>query len=221
MLNVNRTVISQYANSPTLTALIEDMNEYIDPRVKMADFYQFVWNVDTAVGFGLDIWGVIVGVSRLLRIPNDSEILGFSNSSVPADWQTFNHGTFNTGNRTSQTYRLPDNIYRTLILVKALANITATNAASMNRLLRNLFPNRGRAYVRDNGGMSMTFVFEFSLTAAEYAILTESGALPHPAGVQYNVVVIPVESGRFGFSEAGASAKPFAFGVFYLPAGGP
>lgn len=219
MLDVYRTVISQYANSPTLTALIENLNEYIDPRVNFAAFYDYVWNVDTAQGFGLDIWGRIVGVSRLLRIPNTSKILGFSNASIPPDWQPFNQGTFNTGNSSTQTYVLPDATFRTLILTKALANIVATNAASMNQLLRNLFPGRGRTYVRDNGAMSMTFVFEFSLTPAEYAILTESGALPHPAGVQYNVVVIPVAAGRFGFSEAGPSARPFSFGVFYLPAG--
>jgi len=127
---------------------------------------------------------------------------------------------FNTGNSASQAYILPDDIYRTLILTKALANIVATNAASMNQLLRNLFPGRGRAYVRDNGAMSMTFVFEFALTAAEYAILTESGALPHPAGVMFNVVVIPVGGGGlFGFSEAGTSARPFGYGAYYMPAG--
>lgn len=222
MLDVGRTIISQYANSPTLRQLIEDINEYIDPRVKLDQFYDFVWNVDTAVGFGLDIWGRIVGVSRLLRIPNNSKILGFSNDSVPPDWAPFNQGTFYTGVSSSQAYFLPDNEYRTLILTKALANITATNAASLNLLLRNLFPGRGRVYVRDNGSMSMTFVFEFQLTPAEYAILTESGALPHPAGVRYNVVVIPVgpgSGGRFGFREAGSSAKPFNFGVYYVPAG--
>jgi hypothetical protein len=218
MLNVQRTIISQYANSPTLNALIESMNEAIDPRANIAAFYDFVWNVDTAVGFGLDIWGNIVGVTRLLHIPGNFETLGFSNVSEPPDWAPFNQGTWFTGNDGTQTFELDDTAFRVLILTKALANIMATNAPSMNRLLQNLFPGRGRCYVRDNGGMSMTFVFEFSLSRVEYAILTESGALPHPAGVAYNVVVIP--SGElFGFFEAGPPAQPFDSGTFYEPAG--
>jgi hypothetical protein len=217
VLNVGRTIISQYANSPTLRAMIENLNEYMDPRVKMQEFYDFVWNVDTAVGFGLDDWGKIVGVGRLLRIPNTDGVLGFSNSSIPADWEPFNQGTFNAGSSASQAYILPDNIYRTLILTKALANIVATNAQSLNRLLRNLFPYRGTCYVRDNGGMSMSFVFEFEVTAAEYAILTNSGALPHPAGVGYDVIVVPTGK-TFGFLEQGPPAQPFDQGTFYLPA---
>lgn len=219
MLDVGLTIISQYATAPTLRAMIENMNEYLDPRADLDAFYDAVWNIDTATGWGLDNWGRIVGVGRLLRIPNDADTLGFSNSSIPADWQPFNQGTFYTGSQSSQTYVLPDDVYRTLILTKALANIVATNAASLNQLLRNLFPNRGRCYVRDNGAMSMTFVFEFSLTVAEYAILTESGALPHPAGVAYNVVVIPLAAALFGFKEMGAAIRPFNVGIFYLPAG--
>lgn len=215
MENVERTIISQYANSPTITALISNMNEYIDPRVNMQAFYDNVWNIDTAQGFGLDIWGKIVGVSRLLRIPTNTKTFGYKNSSVPADWAPFNQGTFFTGASSGQAFYLPDDVYRTLILVKALANIVATSAPSLNRLLRNLFPGRGVCYVIDNGGMSMTFYFEFELTTAEFAILTQSDVLPHPAGVGYNVVVIP--SGVFGFAEQGGTAEPFDQGVFYEP----
>jgi hypothetical protein len=215
---LNETIISQYANAPTLRRLIENMDAYIDQRANFDAFYNFVWNVDTAVGFGLDTWGVIVGVSRLLRIPGNFETLGFSNASEPPDWAPFNQGTFFRGADGSQAYLLDDNGYRVLILTKALANIMATNAASFNRLLRNLFPGRGRCFVRDNGGMSMTFVFEFSLSRVEYAILTNSGALPHPAGVAYNVVVIPSGT-TFGFMEQGPPAQPFDSGTFYVPAG--
>lgn len=215
MLNVERTVISQYANSPTLNALISNMNEYIDPRVNMQNFYDVVWNVDTARGFGLDIWGKIVGVSRLLRIVANTQIFGFNNTDIPEDWAPFNQGTFYTGASSGQAYYLPDDLYRTLILTKALANIVATTAESLNRLLRNLFPGRGVCYVIDNGSMSMTFYFEFDISAAEYAILTQSGVLPHPAGVQYNVVVIP--AGVFGFQEQGGPAEPFDHGTFYQP----
>lgn len=218
MNRFGRTIISQYGASPTIQALIESMNDAIDPRTNFQNFFDFVWNVDTAVGFGLDIWGKIVGVSRLLRIPSNLSTFGFQNDSVPPDWQPFNQGTFFTGANASQAYILPDPAYRTLILTKALANIVATTAQSLNRLLRNLFPNRGRVYVLDLGGMSMRFVFEFNLSLVEYAILTQSGVLPHPAGVSFSVVVIPT-GGFFGFAEQAPGSQPFNFGPFYLPPG--
>lgn len=218
MLTVQRTIISQYSSAPTIVDLVQRMNDAIDPRVNLQGFYDWCWNVDTAVGRGLDIWGKIVGVQRLLRIPGDLDTFGFVNATIPYDWQPFNQGTFFAGTIDTQAYLLPDNTYRTLILTKALANIVATSAQNLNKLLRNLFPGRGRCYVLDNGSMSMTFTFEFDLTAAEYAILTQSGVLPHPAGVSYNVHVIPTAT-FFGFSEALPGVLPFDFGVFYTPPG--
>lgn len=216
MLNVDKTIISQFANSATIRALIENFNEYIDPRANMDAFYEMVWNVDTAKGFGLDIWGRIVGVSRLLQLTSSRNTFGFLNEDFPPDWAPFNQGTFSTGTEVTQAYALADDAYRVLILTKALSNIVATNAPSLNALLRNLFPGRGRCYVLDLGSMSMRFVFEFSLSDIEYAILTQSGALPHPAGVRYSVLVVPT-AGLFGFKENGPLVQTFNHGVFYNP----
>lgn len=212
MIDVERTIISQYANSPTLVQLVHNMDEYLDPRANFDAFFNAVWNVNTAEGFGLDVWGKIVGVSRLLQIPGADPIVGFDNASEPKDWYPMSQGRFATENELTIAYELPDDAYRVLILAKALANIAATTAPALNQLLRNLFPGRGRCYVRDLGNMAMQFVFNFQLTTVEYAILTQSGALPHPAGVLYSVIVI--RQGLFGFRGQGASVRPFNFGVF-------
>ena len=212
MENFERTIISQYANSPTILQLVQNMNEYVDPQANFDAFYNLVWNVDTAVGFGLDIWGRIVGVSRLLQIPGADPIVGFDNPSIPKDWFPMSFGRFATEGEPTVAYNLLDDAYRVLILAKALANITTTTAPAMNQLLRNLFPRRGRCYVRDLRHMSMQFVFNFALTTIEYAILTQSGALPHPAGVFFSVVV--VRQGLFGFQGQGPNVKPFNIGVF-------
>lgn len=215
--DIGPTVISQYANSPTLLRLVENMAQYIDPSADFLNFFSFVWNVDTAVGFGLDIWGRIVGVSRVLPISGALHDFGFHNSDSPPDWEPFNQGPFFNGNANTGAYTLPDDAYRTLILTKALANITATNAQALNQLVRNLFPGRGKCFVQDLGGMAMSYVFEFTLTSIEYAILTQSGVLPHPAGVLVNVFVVPGTS-FVGFSEAGAGLyQPFGYGQFYIP----
>ena len=221
MINVERTIISQYGQSPTIRALVDSMNEHIDPRADFDAFYNFVFNVDTAVGFGLDIWGRIVGVSRLLRLTGIDPIVGFQTGNVPEDWEPMSYGRFaNNGEGTGgQAFELNDTAYRTLILVKALANISATNARSLNALLQLLFPGRGRVYVRDLGEMQMQFVFNFSLSQVERAIVTQSGVLPHPAGVLYTVIIVPLAR-FFGFRTTNPrSGLPFRFpgsvGAFY------
>lgn len=225
MLNVEKTIQSEYANSPTIAQLIENMNGYLDPRANILAFYNTVWNVNTAVGFGLDIWGRIVGVSRVIPIPGNNRTFGFDNSDFPFDWQNFGStlptgkgGPFSNGQIITGGYTLNDNAFRTLILTKALANITATTASALNALIQNLFPGRGTAFVVDRGNMAMTYVFQFPLTTIEYAILAFSGVLPHPAGVLVNVIVVP--SGFLGFKEQGPPDVPFGQGPFYSPATG-
>jgi len=224
--NANATVISQYSNSNTLLQLIENMSTYIDPRENILNFFNLVWNVDTAVGFGLDIWGRIVGVNRVIPIPGTSGAFGFDNSDTPPDWENFGvngqpgiGGPFFSGELNTGSFTLNDPSFRTLILTKALANICQTTAPALNQLITNLFPGRGKCYTTDGGksnssagGMSMTYVFKFSLTTIEHAILAFSGVLPHPAGVLTNVLVVP--EATFGFAEQGPAVQPFNFGVF-------
>jgi hypothetical protein len=229
MQNIAQTICSQYANSTVLRQMLDNMNGYLDPTANLLAFYNYVWNVNTAQGFGLDIWGRIVGVSRVVPIPGTAGSFGFANSDSPPDWQNFGTvtlpgvgGPFFGGQIVTGGYSLNDSSYRTLILAKAFANICATTAPSLNALLQNLFPGRGVAYTIDGGksntsvgGMRMTYVFEFPLSNIELAILSFSGVLPHPAGVLVNVLVIP--TGTFGFKEQGPTVEPFNFGVFYLP----
>ena len=77
MNDVKQTLVSQYANSPTIVEMIERMNDAIDPSVDFQAMLQFCLDVDTAQGFGLDIIGKIVGVGRELRIPSTENFFGF------------------------------------------------------------------------------------------------------------------------------------------------
>ena len=181
MKNVEQTIISQYGNSSTIGQLIGNMNENLDPSADIDNFYNVVWNVDTAIGFGLDIWGEIVGVSR--------EIF------------------------TDPVTYLDDDAFRSLILLKALSNISIDSAPSINQLLQNWLGGGVRAYVQDLGGMALSYVFEFPLTAIQLQIIKGSTIFLRGAGVLANVVAsdFPV----FGFKEMGTAwAWPFNQATF-------
>lgn len=210
MEDFKQTIASQYANSPTLVQMIDSMNQYFDPRADLQNFYDYVWNVDTAQGFGLDTWGKIVNVSRDLTIldPN-SKVLGFDE----ADGEPFNQGVFYNGKLSTVTYTLDDDGYRQLILVKALSNISICSAPSINQQLRNLFPGRGKCYVNDNLDMSMRLTFEFALKPYELAIILQANAITRPAAVEVLITSFPTDN--FGFVEG--NGEPFNQGTFYNP----
>lgn len=202
-----RTVLAQYANSPTLLRLLSDFNEYVDPSANLDLFFSNVFDIQTAVGFGLDILGRRVGVGRVLKVSGVATYFGFAGTGA----QPFNQAPFYDGPAASQNYILPDEAYRTLILVKALSNISNSSVPSYNRLLQSLFKDRGRAYAVDLGDMRMRFVFEFELMPFERSIILTSGVFPRPAAVQSTALIID-PARTFGFK--GSGLQPFNQGTF-------
>lgn len=187
------TVISQYANSPILTQLIQNFDECVNQTQNFDNFYDDIWNIATAQGVGLDIWGRIVGVSRVIQLPGSASYFGFeeagtgnanSNPFGPGGTSPFYTGVPNTGN-----VALSDDAFRTLIYAKALANISDGSIKAINQLLINLFPGQGgNAYVTDGQNMTMTYTFNWVLTPVQLSIVSQSGILPKPVGVAASIV---------------------------------
>lgn len=213
MFNWPQTVISQYSNSPRLIALLTCINQWIDPNQNFENFYNFIWNVDTAEGFGLDIWGRIVNISRTLPLTSGGPYFGFGEAG---DRVGFGQGPFWGGPTITTNYTLSDPDYRQLILAKAAFNITNGSIPAINQILLNLFPGRGNTYVTDGANqppgswfgfgeagdrvgfgqgpfsdrraatglpMTLTYVFDFPLQPFE-AAMVQSGVLPKPTGVK-------------------------------------
>ena len=185
MENIDSTILSQYANSPAIVSLLGSMNAAIDPSADIDNFLTWIWQVSTARGFGLDIWGRIVGVGR----------------TVPTDPATV----------------LTDPQYLSLILLKALSNISIATSPAINILLTTWMEGRGRCYVNDLGKMEIRYQFEFLLQPFEIDIITKSGIFLRPAGVGgWLVTYTPRVFGFKGMSQA----VPFGQAPF-MPIGNP
>lgn len=187
LLDYWQTIISQYANSPILTQIIADFFAATDQTADMVAFFDKVWNIYTAEGWGLDVWGRIVGVNRTLDLQSAGRYFGF-NEATTISVDPFNVSPFYAGQPLTTNFQLTDPAFLILILAKALANISDGSIPSINQLLINLFPGRGNAYVTDDGGMAMTYTFDFALTPVEAAIVTQSDVLPKPTGVAVTYV---------------------------------
>ena len=199
MLNPSQTIITQYMTSPRIVALLEDWNGYIDPSVDLKNFYDTIWNIATASGYGLDVWGRIVGVNRTVYESTlnwfgwDGAVFyaaspfgPYASGDAPRFWYN------GQGVADSTPTPLPDAEYRRLILLKAAANITNCSAYALNRLAKALYSSAGTVYVVDNLDLTFTYHFVgFDPTGSDITALTSSGILPRPAGVSYNMVVTP------------------------------
>lgn len=206
MENIKDTIMSQYANSPIVLALIGGLNDVIDPQYFIDDFYQYVYRLSTARGFGLDIWADKVGVSRTAPTANpNAKTFGFQ-----PDFEPFNTYPFSSGGAFA-SYQLSDNDLRSLIIIKAAINILYATALNINTLLLKIFNNK-RAYYKITGHMTAEYVFEFTLTPFERLIVYSLNMLPKPCGVGISYVEINVDK-TFGFN--GSELSNFNNGVFY------
>lgn len=188
-----QTVISQYANSPRLLALIQSFSDAIDANGLSDAFYNNMWNIDTAIGYGLDVWGAIVGVRRTLYIPGGQtgNLFGWGNDAVPSNYFGWDQAPWNSNNNVTPNYTLTDTDYRRLILVKALSNISDRSIQSMNSALMIMFAGQGNVYVQDTGNMTGNYLFKFQPSVLDLAILQQSGAFANPSGVLMTVVISP------------------------------
>ncbi len=189
--DVYATIINQYANTAIIKQLCVNMAAYVDPTRDFDAFFDTIWNINSAVGVGLDIWGRILGISRIISIPQPGAFLGFEEAGEPAVRTPFGQASFFSGQTQTNNFALADEPYRVLLLAKALANICDGSIPAINQLLINLFPNRGNCYIADGLDMTMTYTFTFLLTSIELSIVQNSGVLPRTSGVSVSIVQPP------------------------------
>jgi len=185
--NIWSTIISQYANSPILTSLLTNLDQYLDQTQNFASFYDNVFNIDTAQGAGLDVWGRRLNITRFVNV-STTAYFGFGDNGNAALADTFGQAPFYSFQALTMVFPLTDPAFRVLLYAKLFYNLSNGSIQSINAILRGLFPNRGNAYVQDNNNMTMNYIFKFPLQPVELGIVQSSGVLPKPVGVTATVI---------------------------------
>lgn len=202
-----KTLMSQYANSPRIVSLISGLWDSLDSTRMTDDFYRMVFNLHTAEGYGLDIWGRIVGVGREINAPDpEGEYFGFDEGFYP-----FNERPFYAGSAGLNSWALTDGAYRELIFMKAISNIVYATAPNINQLLQYAFS--GHSYFLIHNNMTASYVFELYLSPFERHIVYNTDILPRPCGVLVDYIELD-PSRTFGFF--GTEFAPFNQGVFAI-----
>lgn len=185
---VSYAIQSQYSASKTILALAAGFQERIDPRADLETFYTKCVDIYTAEGAGLDNWGSILTMGRVITDPD-----------------------------TGVSFSLDDEQYRLLLLYKALANISASDSATLNKLLSVLVDTgvggfSGAAYVLEIGTMVIRWVFESFMDEVQLAVFKVAGQLARGGGVGWELYAVNPQQ-VFGFDGSGMhpfNQAPFA-----------
>lgn len=180
------TVISQYANSPVILSLVDFISQWLCAAAMFNMFYDLVWNLDTAVGYGLDVLGRIVGASRIVNLPDGGTYIGFEGQPTAENW---GFGSWYKGATSTNNVRLTDDTYRRVIEAKVLANTWDGSIPEANKILMLLFPGYGNCYMSDDGDMLISYHFGAALSPVDEAIASQEGILPRPCGVAASIVI--------------------------------
>ena len=147
-------------------------------------FVKEILDFDTCIPEALDnYWGKVFRISRTFTDDDDNE------------------------------FTLSDAQFRQLIKIRAFATRWDGTAMSMNEFLRDLYKDRGLAYMLDRQNMTVqVYVFTFQLEQWERYLFTNKDVLPRPAAVGTDIYEVNIGD-LFGFQ--GTEFQPFNQGVFW------
>lgn len=194
-------MISQYANSPTLVKLENGLKEIFDDSKFVINWYDVIFNLKTATGYGLDVWGKILNRNREFLYNGTLYYL---------------QGQQNIGG-TEFTAQQMDDLYRKVLQMTAMRYIGNASINSINNMLNIVFGDQGRSYCYEYGTMQIRYVFEFYMNDLLKAIIETLN--PHPSGVLTSFEYLPLQT-YFGFNTNTEENQeqaylPFDNGPFY------
>ena len=194
-------MIAQYANSPVLVSLDNGFKTLFDDSLFTTNWYNVVFNLKTASGYGLDVWGKILNRSRNFTYNGTEYYL---------------QGAQTIGG-ISYTEEQMDNLYRMVLQITAMRYIGNASVSYINKILNTVLSsfNYGRAYCYEYGVMQIRYVIEFYADDVFKAIFETLNL--HPTGVLTSYEYLPL--GEFlGFYTNDPDDEPytpFDNGPFY------
>lgn len=189
--HIDATIQSQYAASPHIMALVQSFWDCINPDADIESIYNNMVNVDTAVGFGLDVWGRIVAIGREYASKDvTSPYWGYATPPgvINSRMRNFNNAPFYK--QITGKVRLSDQAYRTYIFLKAMINIGDSSLASLNRMIHTLFPSVQISLLHVDT-MVLRLLIQDEIAQSDLDALLNLPWLPAGVGLEVYQVITP------------------------------
>ena len=188
--DIGLTIQSQYSASPHIVALVNGFWSCLDPSADIELIFNKMINPITAEGFGLDVWGRIVAIGReYLTTDTTDPYWGYKLPEI-ADGRVQNFGNAPYYKKINGTVKLTDTAYRLYIFLKAMINIGDGTLASLNRMLKYLFPH-DTVYLIHTGTMLLRLVVESPISQADLDALLTLPWLPAGVNLEEYQIITP------------------------------
>lgn len=193
--DVTAPLLWQYNSSPTLQSLLAQKQAWYDENQSefWTDWYNNVFNLQTADAFGLSVWAIILNVPIIVVVQPPSGVIGFGFSP---NYENFTHGNFYAVQGAQQ---LSVEQARLVLRMRYFQLTTRGCIPEINRFYNMLFKPYGAVHLLDNHDMTIEYVFRFVIPSQLNYIFKNYDILARPAGVSVSYSSVP--SIPFGFDQ--------------------
>ena len=210
--DINETIQSQYSASPHIVALINTFWDAINPEADIKELYEKMIDPETAIGFGLDVWGRIVAMGReLVAVDEYSKYASFAPLTVDEFERITGWDQANFYKPITGSVKLTDNAYRVYIFIKALINIGDSSLAFLNRVVNQMFPETDIKIIHIDT-MALRVVIMSYLSEVDKAALLKLEWLPAGVRLEMYHIITPTlgfagqelenwDNGTFGYTK--------------------
>lgn len=176
-----QNILWQYDNAPNLFSIVQKKQLWyaMNHTEFWSNWYDDVFNLNTANAFGLSVWALILDVP--IFADNGASPTSYPAFGFDPVGQNFTNGNFaSNGNGIV----LPVSERRALLRLRYYQLTTNGSVTSINAALKDVF-GAGK-YVQDNLNMSLTYVLA-GVSAPLVYVLSTMDILPRPAGVSFTI----------------------------------
>lgn len=197
-----QAMIAQYANSPIITQLAQNFSEWLSQTANFDAFYGLIWDINSAQGYGLDVWGRILNISRNISVATPVAYFRFDDPNLGFDsiGQIYNEGDPLTYNVVTA---LADTDFRPLLFAKAAANICNGSVPSIMAAFNQFYANYNTPIFIDEaneGPMAYAVCQVGALISLINLSILANELLPlRPTGVLAEYYVVSRPGPMFGF----------------------
>lgn len=181
----------QFSTAPKINQLMDNLLPLL--TIDVLEFQNTYFDINTCNSSGLDNWGRILDLSRVIQISIATDgVFGFDEDNYPIPEtgypQNFDNGFFYNPDYADETipYSMNDYEYRAALKFRYLALTTNLSVQSINRIMNFLlqeFNSDYKCIVTQTAIMQLTYKFNFSLTLWQLSLFRNRNILPVPAGV--------------------------------------
>lgn len=181
--DLSDSIIWQYDTAERLLKLFNARNRFYQKATGdfWRDWYQNVFNLETANYFGLIVWALILGCTEYIEL---TQRLGRKSFGFGSAHRNFFESNFAL---SSYIYSLNEDQLRKVLKAQMLNFYSNGSLYDINRLLVYIFPEH-MPYARyDKTTNEITYYFPIALNNDDLSIVMFSNMLPAPVGVRRKI----------------------------------